>query len=288
MPKYIEFIGPSAIGKTTVYNFLKTKHTTTDKWIPADKISTDISIRRKLKNIIKKILNHKTVAGYQNINTKILERFTENNPGLMEILWQTLPFKQKEINGKDFRIHSLLILIRRFIKIQSLKEFDSTKYCILDEGVLQSISYFLDKTSSLSFEERISKLFDNIEMPDGVVFFDGNINVITERYRLRKKILPHDKNLSVAEFTESKMRDLEIKRKCCEIISAKKGTPVLHLSGAESIQAKAGKIIAFIDALDKPDQFKPYPPNKRIGVATINNLKKVIAPIPFIINLFDL
>ena len=83
------------------------------------------------------------------------------------------------------------------------------------------------KSMPFGFGEELSKLFDKIRLPDGVVFFDGSIDMILQRNQLRKKKLPQDGGLSSENFTESKILDLAMKRKCYDLIKSK-GVPSLY------------------------------------------------------------
>jgi hypothetical protein len=248
MSKYIEFIGAPAVGKTTTYEVLKNQHKLNDVWFPANKLETIVNFKKRLKYLIEKIINRKIFSGYQKINGEVLNRFVESNPELMEFLWQTFPLRQRLTNGKDFRIHGLLILLKRFIQIQTIREFVSDKYCLVDEGILQGFSFVFHNTMPLSFEEQLSKLFDNIQLPNGVVFFDGSIDMIIQRYQLRKKKLLQDKELSVEKAIESKTLDLEMKRKCYHLIKSK-GVPSLYLSGEQTPEEKAERIKSFTEEL---------------------------------------
>ena len=250
MAKYIEFLGAPAIGKTATYNHLKTVHKKNDSWIFFEKLNNK-SITLKLSLFLLKTFGMKSLSVNQDMNREIIDKFIETNPRLIDQLWQTLPLKPKDLNGKDVRIHGLLLLLKTFSKIETIRETNLLKYCIVDEGIIQSSNYFFNPNLPIDFEKQISSLFDLIKMPDGLVFFDGDIDIVMKRNAMRHKVLRRDANLSLEQIIKLRSGDLERKRICYNLARSK-GVPVLYLSAMESIDAKAKKILYFIDHLYAP------------------------------------
>lgn len=247
MAEYIELIGVPGVGKTTTYNFLRSKATKNIKWIPYEsllkhKYTNGENFKVRLKQSIARIIRLNSIS----FNMKTLERFFKNNPELMELFWKKIS-QQEENTGEDLRFYGVNYVMSVLEKIQNIRDFQLAKFCILDEGLVHNINYFTTHTSNLN---RIAAVLDVMDLPKAVIYFDGQVDDIIDRTLIREKLRPRDENLSLKELINSRLKSIQEKELYIEAVTLRR-IPVLRLDARESVIVKSNQIQSFIQTLPK-------------------------------------
>lgn len=251
MAKYVEFIGVPGVGKTTTYNFLRTQWTKSAKWILYEELcksknTNGKGLRGLIKFYIKRMIEPSLALQIAH-NGEVLERSFKSNPELLELFWQTIP-RNEDGYGKDLRSYGVNYTMAMLEKIQNVKEENSDKFCLVDEGLTHNINYFVTHASEISMEQQVSKVLDLVELPNAAVFFNGDIKTVIARTASRGNLRPRDKGLSQQELIKSRIKSIKEKGIYVEALRLR-NIPVLYLKADESVQAKSTKIISFINNL---------------------------------------
>lgn len=252
MAKYVELTGVPGVGKTTTYNSLKSLQAKDENFIVFDDLhkviaSDKLSLKTSIKLFIKKCLKMPTSDSLLN-DRKLVEKFTEENHELIQLFWNGIHTDRSHMEGKDLRFHVVKSLSNTIQKIQIVKDVSTNKCCLLDEGLIHSIGYFMNHTSALSFKEQVSNVLNVMRLPDGVVFFNGDIDTVIDRTLKRGNVIQRDAHLSAEELIQSRIESIKNRQIVIEEVSAM-GIPVLDLDAKEVVSDKARKIQSFISKL---------------------------------------
>lgn len=249
MAKFIEFVGVSGVGKSTTFEFLRKKWKKNSTWTLYDNnfLNNRLGRWEIIKRSLKGIIGPHRVSGNCH-NWNLLNRFFEKNPDLLEIFWRELQENYSR-DGKDLRFHSVHYILKILEKIQDVQEEASSMQFLLDEGLIHNLNYFLPSTTDISYETKLSRVFDLINLPVAVVYFEADIDTVVQRTLSRSKQNPRDSELSPVELAEARFKSLKEKQKFTKMIQLR-NVPVLYLKSSEAVPEKADKIIAFINSLD--------------------------------------
>lgn len=252
MAKYIELVGAPGVGKTSSYQHLRSHHSPGARWIPWEKLykeshfAASKGLIAQLKRIIQKGVGlHKYRTDY---DVKLTDRFIINNSAFLDLFWQLVP-TIKAIQGKDLRFHIVKYFLTLIQKTQIIKEIQSDKYAIIDEGLMNAIITYLGTCSSEEEDKKqTQKILDSLILPDALIIFGANIETIMERSLNRGYLIAKDGFLTIEELKQSRMtylKKLEVFHECLQ----EKEIPLLYLEATESLELKSQKIEEFINRL---------------------------------------
>lgn len=257
MANYIELVGVPGVGKSTTYDFLRTKLVENENWILYEELCGSEpnrgGVKNAIKSYIKKIVKPNgspPVIPEVKRDRNVFNRFVKNNPELIELFWQGIQ-KDKNVYGRDLRFHAVEYIIQILEKIQQVTEKASNKYCIVDEGLIHNINYFVAlQISDPIYKQQVSKVLDAMTLPVGVVYFGGDIDTIMGRTLSRSNFIqrPRDEYLSSQELMKSRAVALKEKQMYIEAVKSR-NVPVLSLECNESVSSKSQKIMSFINRL---------------------------------------
>lgn len=251
MAKYIEFVGVPGVGKSTTYEFLKTKYVENSNWIPYEEMCKSTTEHRKgIKEIVVSYLIKKVKP---NALTKIshdrviLNRAIKNNPELLELFWNRIS-KIENINGEELRFYGVNYIRSVLEKIERVKEKNCPKHCVVDEGLIHNINYFITPIPDQEFRTQVSNMLKLIYLPQAVIYFKGDPETIVKRTLDRGNLRIRDKFLTTQELLDSRRESIKEKEVYLEVVKSR-NIPVLTLDSKDSVEVKSNSIISFINEL---------------------------------------
>lgn len=256
MAGIIEFMGVSGVGKSTTYNYLRSKNPGKSGWLLHDQLwkeqhSIKKNFKKAWKRYIKDILNTSPTSHFSS-SGDYLKKFIYANRELNDRFWQTLYEKERK-NGQELRFHEVEYIRYLFEKIQRVREYRTNSLCIIDEGLIHNLNYFTPETTN---SENISAILDLFDPPEAVIFFCGELDTVMERLSNRGKVIKRDRELNEEEILESRKKSILEKNITLEVLQ-KRNIPVLQLDAQESISNKSKLIISFLTNTKEKPVLKP-------------------------------
>lgn len=251
MARYIEFVGVPGVGKSTTYEFLKTKYAKGSKWVPYEELcKSKYDDRKGIKEfiiayLIKKIKPNE--LSKISPDRVVLNKAIENNPELIKLFWNNIS-KIENINGEDLRFYGVNYIRAILEKFQRINQETSDKYCLVDEGLIHNINYFTTSASDPGFYKQVSNILSIIDLPQAVIYFNGDIKTIVKRTLDRGNLRIRDKFLTHQELVNSRRKSIKEKEVYMEVVKSI-NIPVLSLDANDSVKVKSNSIISFINEL---------------------------------------
>jgi len=246
--KYVEFLGVSGVGKTTTYKHLFNAHTSKHNWIPYEELCKDQyqhtnSFKNLLEYRLYKLFKPNHIPRIPH-NRESLNKFVNQNREFLENFWNTMYDCKEDVNLRFYKTNYIRDIIE---KIQNVKDSSSQKYCLIDEGLIHNLNYFINPNIP-STESEVERLLNLIKLPDGIVYFKGEIDTIMNRTMNRGSLRAGEKNLSSEDLVLKKA--LSIKEKSLVIDCVNKSQiPIITVDAQDSITNKADKIMEFLSTL---------------------------------------
>lgn len=254
MARYIELVGVPGVGKTSTYKYLKNIQTNNDNWklledIFRDALPKQVGFKQKIKTIAKGLLGLPTTPKVRIAHdNKVLFDFMAQNEELIEIFWDVTLTKNQNYYGKDLRFTTVSYMMSVFKNLQAIKDQDSKKCFILDEGIILNLAHFTNGAVEEPLDNQISNILDKIYLPSGIAFFEGDLDTVLERTKIRGKLKVEDENMSEEMIRKSREETAWERRKYVGAAEAR-GIPVLRLNARDSIESKAKEIANFAGSI---------------------------------------
>lgn len=252
MAKIIEIAGPAGVGKTTILNSLLKSWQENFPWIhnqklfPYQKIDflNLTSLASNLPNLIK---NGKTSLDHR-LLYDVGRNFITENGAYVDAYWNSLHINySRDLNGFDGRFDSAAKFYSKIQKYQFIKEHQTTKYVLFDEGLVHDLGGRVpihQNSLQKSFED-IHTLLPFMPLPAMLILIDTDIDIILKRLNARTKVLQMHKEKSEKELLELtqivKSRFGYIKNQLLE-----KNIPVLLIDANENVESNTIKINQFL------------------------------------------
>lgn len=250
MAKRIEFVGVSGIGKTTTIKALEARWKPVDNWwLFGALLKENFPKSKKVKilaaNYFKRIVGTASSNDFQNQRYNNLNAFVKKHPGLIEAFWKTLQ-NHNDYYGDDLRFQEVEYVKYLMEKVQIIHDDPSHKACLIDEGIVHNLNYFVSDPLNL---HEVCHLLKLMELPQAIIYFEADIEIVMERVLKRNTRILRDQKLSKENMLHSRKVSLIEKE---NFIKAAKSIdiPVLSLKAEENAGEKAEKIISFITVLD--------------------------------------
>lgn len=189
--KIIEFIGPPGVGKSTIFKSLCKRWNSHANWIYQDQLlliekprisAPKIWLEYQLRKFVKK-------TGNRNINVDFGLRFVDNNRALVQFLWDHIAYSSaynQDDAGHKFR--SAHFLFKDFCRYQAIWESNSSRPCIIDEGLFVKSFFILDNSQTIT--DAINSYFQLLNLPHAVIYINTiQTDIITDRLINRKKVI---------------------------------------------------------------------------------------------------
>lgn len=251
MASYIEIVGVQGLGKTTMYRYLRMKFRKNVNWILYEDLCKNkyrykSGIGDFIRWHIQRLRNPGLIPKIPH-NRNVLLRFIENNPELLEFFWKVIEEKTSN-KEKDLRFYKINYIREIMEKIQNVEDENTSRFCLIDEGLIHNLNYFTSRSTTVEIEEQIVKTLDLIPLPVAVIYFDCDDETLIAR--TRSHIMPRGKFHIEKELTESPMEAIREKEKIVNAVRLK-GVPVLSLDARLPLERKFEKIEVFIRQFSK-------------------------------------
>jgi ABC-type oligopeptide transport system ATPase subunit len=246
----IDIVGPSGVGKTTIYNEVCRNWKKTSSWIHLDKLQLNEIAnnsgtwfsKKKLKQHIKSLLN-----APRKFNSGLGIRFIEDNQKLVSIIWNLLENNPVKIPYPfDFRIRTAHNVYKDFEKIQFIKEINDPRPCLIVEGLLHK-SYLKNELKESG--DTLQQYLSCCPLPIAVFILNTNSpDETVERKKNRSKRNAGETVYEEKDFRESVLswQQLFMKMEKHLITS---GVKVYHINASLPVKESAQNIIKLIELL---------------------------------------
>lgn len=252
MAKIVEFIGPSGAGKTTTYRELCKKWTPNSTWVPSGKSSFPV---RNRKTTIKKLLKYSLFKQNSSfINGKLLkdarEKFFNENPEFMNLVWDSISTKPAYINGRDIRYDSLLCIVKHCGRSQLMKDYDKSKYCVTESGLVHNINLTVNSDTPSEYYEQLDMLINLLsEYANVFINFKIDENTLIERRLKRIKPTFLEEKLTDEQIVHRCRQSIQKKNMCIELLKKKKFL-VYDIDASKSVEYNSDKISQILKTLE--------------------------------------
>jgi thymidylate kinase len=218
MSKVIEILGPSGVGKTSLYKFLQNEWKEGDSW----GVYHDIRYKRDPNNnfvfqvinyLKKKCTKPNGKISYKGINPNNYPKertFFKKYPDFCNrIVGLINEHSGESFSGADKRFINLYFMFETIEHVQAIRERTSdNRACLMDEGLLSRLMHL----NSPSFSTKaVDEYIQFMPLPDAVIYLQCSSEEISKRAQKKKKPSTVHKNLSrddiikVTEKTKSIM-----------------------------------------------------------------------------------
>jgi guanylate kinase len=248
--KVIEIIGPPGVGKSTLFKCLCREWQPKANWIYQEALLAPAYTKLVTLNkwftyhLIKKLGKSRI----KKIPIELGLRFAHEHLDLVNFYWDLLSdaavYDNKQ-TSKKFR--SAYFLYAEFCKYQAIYESNPSKFCLINEGLLQKS--FLIHSDPAFTKNVISKYITVVPLPYAIIYLDvNNIDIIVQRLKSRDKVIASHLNKNLEEL----FNDIAAWQYALNTIveeTEKLDTIVLRIDGARSITENVSQIKRFLDAL---------------------------------------
>jgi thymidylate kinase len=247
----IELCGAPGAGKSTIYKEIVANWKKKYNWVPGHflypttKINTH-NLKYFTKSLVDKIYKTTDAAAMKNAG----EEFIVENPVYVDAVWNNIFYRNKEnFNSGNLRFHAADYWFKIFQKIQVLKNSESKKLALIDEGLIQRIDSALYKSQTIEQEkDEIRDLINIMPLPHALIYIETNASENLSRLRSRKKKLKAHIHLPDQDLLEMLLNYQQRWQFVCEILKDKE-IPVLKIDGSLISKDNSQIILQYLKTL---------------------------------------
>lgn len=259
--KFVEFIGPSGIGKSTLYDELMCRWNLTSNWVPFEEINS------KKKWSLKSVLRPFIRAGrefyqssFDTLDQKVLFRgsrgFEAHLPYLLSDVDHELKsvvmdlIQNVKLNGSesiDRRFFVLCNIIWVMTQHRALMEkSESRRICIPVGGELYA-SQLMHFTGADMEYGMLVDYIDSIPIPEIVIHMSIPIDLLMERIKKRARTSTMHRGLNFTELELMNRKTINILDKVVERLKVKHGSSVYSLDMSLQVSEQAEIVTKILD-----------------------------------------
>jgi len=257
MPKIVELVGPSGVGKSSLYFTLQKQWKQSDDWA----VYHDFIYRRKkwspegvlfkLKSMFYAVSN----TDYFWDEGKIVDQkknFGNIYPEFVETFLDLIHEHSKVgFNGEDKRFQVIFFMFKSIERINKVLSNESDdRVCLIDEGLVSRIMHLNSPTFS---RNDVDRYISTMPLPDAVLYLNTNADEILKRIKKREKTSTIHSGLTEKELIQSTKDTQDLIEYSLSRLEDS-GVQILRLNANESVKKLAKESVRFFDHLiKKPD-----------------------------------
>lgn len=256
MPKIVELLGPSGIGKSSLYFSLQKKWKKEDNWA----IYHDFIFQRKSKSIVSIILKIKSIV-YKISQTDYLwndgkisdqkKEFAYKYPEFISVFLDLVNVKARVgFNGEDKRfllIHYMLKSMERLNNV--IERTHDERVCLIDEALLSRIMHL---NSPEFTREDLLKYLNAMPLPDAVIYLNAAPEKIVSRIQNRDRIATLHQGLDDEGIMNYTMDTQNLMEFTLDVLK-EKGVKILKLDASQPLQSMTSEVISYLNRLYDSD-----------------------------------
>jgi deoxyadenosine/deoxycytidine kinase len=227
MPKIVELIGPSGVGKTAVYKRLKNDWEPDYHWVPYDYL--EHSRKKLLKGYIRKLFSRfipllfnkkesvettRIVDEWKFIDqsneTFLGDKYKDLKSTVMDLIGEHC---DKGFDGSDKRFITIYMIMWSIAHIETINSFKKdSRYCILKQGE-GFISRIMHLNTPSFNKEALLQYLGVIPFPDVLIHLDVHPDEIIRRIKNRERVSTLHKGMddkTLKEYTNKTIDFLNI------------------------------------------------------------------------------
>lgn len=259
-PLFVEFLGPSGVGKSTLYKSVQNQWNLDKQWVtfdhiyskkkrfPFSQVRSVIKTLRNLKGSEYEIPHPGSIfkLWYQlNDNS---EYYLKKSHAILnnDLIDMIHVHTHSNFNGDDKRFETIYMMIWAMTQYLTIleKKADS-RIVLMNEGEL-----FLNRLMHLitpSFDEKSLKRYvELIPLPVGVIYLNDDIDVIVERVKNRKRVSSVHTGMNNEILHQYTNKAVDMAQLMIKILM-EKNIDVLKLNASDSIDLNTEKSVNFIE-----------------------------------------
>ncbi|WP_018613822.1 hypothetical protein [Segetibacter koreensis] len=256
MAKIVEITGSPGAGKTTIYREMEARARRNKKynWVPGYYLYPRERLMIEERGFLISNLLRQVATGRRKVDMAAMieagERFIASYPDYMDACWNNINCTQKKnLNGLDLRFQKISYIYTVIQKIQTLREQNSDKIAVVDEGLIHFLTTRLYNREYVGNEkEEIVNLLQIMPLPNAVISIETDLKENTKRLMQRKKVIPMHKSLVISQLEKITYLDHNIRAIVNDALEDM-DIPFLRIDSTDKVANNVDKIIDFVERL---------------------------------------
>lgn len=261
MPKTVELIGASGVGKTSVYKELQSKWEPGYNWVTYDKLKYDRTelLKRSVKSAQRLLLrllpssksNQKKTdlpEKWKFIDKNSLtfrgEKYNEFKSVIMDLIQEHCI---KGYEGTDKRFVTTYMMMWSLAHVDNVySKKNDDRLCLLKEGE-GLISRIMHLNTPSFDEEALNNFLELVPFPDYLILLESTPGLIMERIKNRNRISTLHKGMdedTIAEYTTKTIKFFHIAMEKAR----RKGVNVYKVDATLSLEQTTGQVVDILSS----------------------------------------
>jgi thymidylate kinase len=252
MPKIVELLGPSGVGKSSLYFSLQKKWNKDDRWA----IYHDFIYQRKNNTIVSTLLKLRSLK-YKVSNTDYLwndgkitdqkKEFASRYPEFMSVFLDLVNDNAKYgFNGEDKRFFIIYYMLKSMERLHNvLERTGDNRICLIDEALLSRIMHL--NSPEFTRDDLLSYL-NAMPLPDAVIYLNASPDKIVRRIQKRARTSTLHQGLEDNDILKYTINTQSLMEFSLEVLK-EKGVNILTLDAGQPLQALTSEVIQYLNQL---------------------------------------
>ena len=252
MPKIVELLGASGVGKSSLYYSLQKKWEKKDNWaiyhdfIYKRKDKSLVSIMLKLKSFLYKV----SETDYHWNDGKIADHkkeFAVKYSDFIAVFLDLVNEKAKYgFDGVDKRFFMIFYMLKSIERLHNVIEKKSDeRVCLIDEALLSRIMHL--NSPDFTQNDLLSYL-DAMPLPDAVIYLHAPADQIIHRIRKRDRTSTLHAGMEEVDILKYTVDTQQLMEYSLDILKGK-GVSILRLDAGQSLSALTSESVSFLNQL---------------------------------------